>query len=258
MPNENFQNENFLNIFGKICFILMILLILKSMFQDIIFRIQYSFPSISTTTSNPIDTSKDPLQQNLIQRQIIKYQGDKDAYGLETFATYSISGMVVAKNTNFWFRDIDKSLFDDVALMDVGLAWGDWANENTIKKNAKFKSSKTLGSARMLETSALPSHTIAFDYMREHSSHTHLIPKDINVMSALLTLHKYENVKLDGYLVDVLLPKGYTAYTSDTRDDTDPTSRGIQILMDENSAGGGGSCEIMYVTQVQIGNNIYR
>lgn len=77
--------------------------------------------------------------------------------------------------------------------------------------------------------------------------HTHIIPATVNVMSAMLKIKKYDTVKLDGYLVDIYTDKGdVIAYTSLSRFDTNATSRGS------------GACEDMYVTQVQIGDKIYK
>ena len=66
-------------------------------------------------------------------------------------------------------------------------------------------------------------------------------------MSSLLTIKKNDIVKLDGYLVDIYTDAGeIVAKTSLSRFDNNATSRGY------------GACEDMYVTQVQIGNRIYR
>lgn len=142
-----------------------------------------------------------------------------------------------------------RSNFDDLFLMDIGIAWGEIATKEYVEQFLSFKSIKTLGGARQLETklknySSLP-HSV--DYISNHISHTHLTPATVNVMGALLKIKKYDVVKIDGYLVDIYTDKGETvALTSLSRDDNTATSRGY------------GSCEDLYVKQVQIGDKVYR
>lgn len=237
--------------FCKVCLILFILMVFNSILGDMLFRVKYSFPQISTTTEQKIDTSKDPIQINLTNAKYIKAYGEKNVYALQPQAEYSISGMVVTKNTNFWFRDVMRNKFDDICLMDLGIVWGDLANERKkLYKHWKFKSHKTLGQSRRLEWRSKPPYNDmpwTLGYVSYHISHTHLIPANRNVMAGLLSIKKNDIVKLDGYLVDIYTDKNeLVARTSMSRTDTDPTSRGS------------GACEDMYVRQVQIGNKIYK
>jgi conserved exported protein of unknown function len=239
------------NWFCKGCLILLILIIINSILGDILFRIKYSFPKIADTSQNIINTQNDPVQNNLADSNYIKAYGEKNIFALKPQAEYSITGMVVTKNTNFWFRDIMRSTFDDICLMDIGIVWGELAKDKQkLYKNWKFKSLKTLGESRRLEwrskvaTDAMP---WSLSYVSSHISHTHLIPANPNIMGALLRIKKNDIVKIDGYLVDIYTDKNeLVAKTSLSRTDTDPTSRGS------------GACEDMYVKQVQINNKIYR
>lgn len=251
-----FEFFDLINILGKICFAIVLVVILSSLMDDFLFRVKYCFPQPKQITNTVINTKLEPFQNYINPPITVKVKGGDNGkdYILTEIADYSISGMVVAKNTNFWLRGINRNDFDGVALMDVGLVWGNIADENTVKKNLIFKSKKTLGSSRILYTKLKNIYDLDFGYVTSHSSHTHLIPATMNVMSALLTIKKYQDVKLTGYLVDITYPNGKTVYTSDTRLDNNASSRGIQA---ENSAGGG-ACEIMYVKTVQIGNKIYR
>lgn len=238
------------NWFCKLCLIAVILIFINSILGDILFRIKYSFPKISGTTQEIIDTTKNPVQNNLNNAEYIKAYGEKGIYALLPQAEYSISGMVVTKNTNFWFRDIMRNKFDDICLMDLGIVWGDLANDRKkLYKNWKFKSHKTLGQSRRLEWRSRPPHNSpwALSYVSSHISHTHIIPANYNVMGGLLSIKKNDIVKLDGFLVDIYTDKSQLiARTSMSRTDIDPTSRGS------------GACEDMYVKQVQIGNKIYK
>lgn len=235
------------NWFGKISLIALILISFNSMLGDLLFRVKYSFPK-ATVIEQVIDISKEPVQINLQDAKYIKYRGEKDLYALKPQAEYSISALVVAKNSNFWFRDIMRSKFDDVALLDLGLVWGDLASDKKeLYSHIKFNSKKTLGQARMLYYRWDGTSPWGKDYITSHIAHTHMIPANPNVMGGLLQIKKNDVVKIDGYLVDIYTDKSeLVAYTSMSRSDTNASSRGS------------GACEDMYVTQVQIGNKIYR
>ena len=237
--------EDIWNWFCKVSFIAFILICLNSILGDAMFRLQYSFPKVTSTSAQQIDTFSEPIQIDLRNNDIITAKGDKNRFILRPQAKYTLSGLVLAKNTNFWFRDIMRSTFDDICLMDIGVAWGELAvDKNILYKHWKFKSYKSLGQSRRLEWRSKPPYdNTVWDlgYVSSHVSHTHLIPKNANVMGALLTIKKNDIVKLDGYLVDIYTDKNeLVARTSMSRHDRDSTSRGS------------GACEDMYVTQVQI------
>ena len=243
--------EKIWNWFCKFSLIAFILICINSMLGDMIFRIQYSFPQITETTDNIINVTNEPEQNMIKDKELVSVYGEKNKYVLDLQAEYSISGLVVAKNSNFWFRDIMRSTFDDVCLIDFGIVWGDLAtNKNRLYKHMKFKSHKTLGQARSLEWRTKPPYNEVpwdFDYMASHLAHTHMIPANSNIMGALLKVKKDDYVKLDGYLVDIYKDNGQiVAKTSLSRYDNNATSRGY------------GACEDMYVKSVQIGNKIYR
>ena len=71
--------------------------------------------------------------------------------------------------------------------------------------------------------------------MARSSANTHLVPADDSVLSRLLKVEKGAVVKLSGYLINARYSDGSTWRSSLTRDDT-----------------GGGSCELMWVTDVQV------
>lgn len=243
--------ENIWNWFCKFSLIVFILICINSILGDIIFRAQYSFPKITEVTDNIISVKNEPYQNDISQKEFIKVYGEKYKYLLEPQAEYSISGLVVAKNSNFWFRDIMRSTFDDVCLIDFGIVWGDLATDkNRLYKHMKFKSTKTLGQARSLNWRTKPPYNDVpwgTDYMSSHLAHTHMIPANANIMGALLKIKKNDYIKLDGYLVDIYKENGdIVAKTSLSRYDNNATSRGY------------GACEDMYVKSIQIGNKIYR
>lgn len=244
--------EKIWNLFCTLCFIVFVVIVINSLLGDILFRIKYSFPKISGISNELINTEHAPKQLNIKENKYIKTYGEKNIYALKLQAEYSISGLVVSRNTNFWFRDVMRSDFDDICLMDVGIVWGELAESpKKLHKHWKFSSKKTLGSGRQLSWHSKDSNhdnmPWSLSYVNSHISHTHLIPANPNVMGGLLSIKKNDIVNLRGYLVDIYTDKGETvALTSLSRYDKDTTSRGY------------GACEDMYVKQVQIGNKIYR
>lgn len=241
-----------LRILSYISLVIMILLIINSFMGDIVFRMTYLNPKIKATSNEVLNPHEFPVQIDIPsnKQEFIKVRTNKrKIYAVKKQAEYSVTGLVVAKNTNFFLRDVMRTPFDEVCLMDVGLVWGDIADKNYVKKHLRFKSSKTLGAARQLSVTTPDYQAMPYkwDYVSSHMGHTHIIPATVNVMSAMLKIKKYDTVKLDGYLVDIYTDKGdVIAYTSLSRFDTNATSRGS------------GACEDMYVTQVQIGNKIYK
>ena len=224
------------------------------MVGDLIFNAKYSFPNVSETTNTVIDPSIEPIQKILENQKFINASGEKDKYSLQLMANYSLSGMVVAKNDNFWFRDIMRNTFDDIALLDLGIVWGDLAyNKELLYEFINFKSKKTLGQARTLHYRWKAGVPWDAQYITSHVSHTHIIPANYNIMGGLLKIKKNDIVKIDGFLVDIYTVNNQiVARTSLSRTDNNATSRG------KNGRNAGGACEIMYVTSLQIGDKIYR
>lgn len=238
------------NLIGGVCFFTIVIIVICSLVTDLGLWFEYSFPKVTSTTSAPIDTFSEPIQKNLDKKEYVKVNGEKKKFVLNLQAEYTLAGVVVAKNTNFWFRDIMRNDFDDICLVDLGIVWGDLSKDpKLLHKHWKIKSKKTLGEARRLSwyTKDLRKSPWSLSYVSSHISHSHLIPATANVMRALSSVKTGDTVKLDGYLVDIYTDKTkLVAKTSLSRTDTDPTSRGS------------GACEVMYVKQVQIGNKIYR
>ena len=235
-----------------ICTIIMSLLLFNSLMGDLFFKLRHLNPKPTNTTQEILSVAEDPVQVMLTKDEAttISRRTDKNrVFNLLPQAKYSITGMLVAKNTNFFLRDVLHSDFDEICLIDFGLVWGEIASKKYVQNNLKFKSVKTLGFARQLEYRAKNFNTLphSWKYIKTHLSHTHLIPANSNVTKALMSVKKYQVVKLEGYLVDIYKENGDTvALTSLSRFDENSTSRGY------------GACEDMFVTSVQIGNKIYK
>ena len=77
-----------------------------------------------------------PVQKDIPEKEqeFIKVRTQKGKnYAIKTMADYSITGLVVATNTNFFLRDVMRTQFDEVCLMDIGLVWGDIADKKYVK-----------------------------------------------------------------------------------------------------------------------------
>lgn len=250
--------------------------------EPIIFNIKHAFPRVSAYTQEPINPYQEPIKKNIVSEltrlsntyvsapesydEIKQYLSEnqqiidkvnlshnseiievktveKSKVMLLPMAEYSISGRVVAMNHTFAFFRSD---FDNVALFDIGLVFGQISDKKFIKKYLKFNSQKIyLRGSRILFVDLKENPPIPMDYISSHFSHTHIIPASSNILSALLHMRKYELIKLDGLLVDVYTKNSHIR-TSLSNTDSNETSRG------------NGACEIMYVTQVQVGNRIYK
>lgn len=230
----------------------MILLIFHSMMGDVFFKLKHLNPKVSATTTEVLSALEEPIQINLKkdeQTSIRKKTDKRQVFELRPQAEYSLTGLVVAQNTNFFLRDVLRSDFDEICIMDFGIVWGEIATKKYVQDNLHFKSVKTLGFARQLQFKARNFYTLphSWNYIYTHVGHTHIIPASSNITKALMKVKKYDIVKLEGYLVDIYKENGkIIALTSLSRSDKDSTSRGY------------GACEDMYVTQIQFNGKIYR
>lgn len=249
--------------FNKIKNIVIVVVILFVICPDaFLYWVRFATPHFAKSkTSETINILQDPVQIDIPdgESEIIKYSSleNHKTYDLIPKAEYSISGMVLAKNFYFWGNYLPggRRPFQDVSLIDIGLAWRDFADKDVLKYystvSAKDKIERALWLTTKHKNGFIP---YSVDEIRNQYSHTHVIPKNASIMHALLYTHKYQKIKMEGYLVDVdlygdLYSKKYYAMTSLSRSDTNQSSRGY--------GRGGGACEIMYVERVQIGNKVY-
>ncbi len=235
-----------------IIFVILLLFLFRG---TIAYWVKFGIAIPSGYTKEIIDTSKDPIQINYSEREQEKkkftYHSliNKGTMEITPQAHYILSGKVIAYNHDFLF--ISK-FFDSAALYDLGASWGKLADKKLLKEYFKVYSHKIqLTGVRRLNWSWRSDIPYDEKYITSHLSHTHVIPANRNIMAAMLKLRMYQDVKLEGELVDmtshdVKNHKIYTYKTSLSRSDTDNSSRGF------------GSCETMYVTKVQIGNRIYK
>ena len=92
--------DDFLEWFGRISLIALILIAFNSMLGDILFRIKYSFPHVSEITEQTIDFSKEPVQTNLKNEKFIKYRGEKNNYVL-IYYSFDFNASIISTFLNF-------------------------------------------------------------------------------------------------------------------------------------------------------------
>jgi hypothetical protein len=117
----------------------------------------------------------------------------------------------------------------DLSPVDFALGWGPMSDAAVIDRLSISQS------GRWYHFRWEGSPPIEPSLMAKSSANTHLVPADDLVKKRLLNVSKGAVVKLSGYLINVRHSDGWTWRSSLSRDDT-----------------GGGSCELMWVTDVQV------
>lgn len=218
------------------------------------FKFGFAFPAYTAYEQIKIDN--DPIQTNYTDSQqaekTFMYTSLLNGHKIKIIpmAHYEMSCMPVAYNHDFLFID---AFFDSAALYDLGCAWGKMGNKEYYRNNFRSYSAKNeMNGSRVLWTEA--KHYIPqeeWEYARTHYSHTHIVPANKNIMGALLSIKTWQNVKLEGELIDMeyIDKSGRTHIykTSMSRTDREP-----------GGDRGHGSCETLYLTQIQIGNKVYK
>lgn len=239
----------------KICIIVFFILIF--LFRGWIgYWLKFGIAIPTKFDNTPINTNIDPIQKNYtIEEQknktfIYKSLINDKQIKLIPQAHYQLSGLTVAYNYNFVFK---QSFFDSAALYDLGSSWGKLGDRNFYDSYFSSYSAKTeITGSRVLWTEfKTRQRPVTIEYATSHWAHSHIIPANRNIMAALLKIKKWDNVQIEGELVDMEYtnPRGkiFEYYTSMSR--TDTGSSGDR---------GNGSCELVYVTSVKIGNVIYQ
>jgi hypothetical protein len=188
-------------------------------------------PEIKEKTSTLINVFSTPIQEPIKEIEpIILYSG-KYEFKIIPKAKYSISAEVVSASTyqNDWNSK--------VAPVDLALVWGTLANPDLIDM-IEFSQKNRWYFYRF--PSNFPKTK---NFIVEHSANTHMIPSNENLRLALKTIKKYDFIKAKGYLVRVeavIDGKSYWWNSSLSRKDS-----------------GNNSCELFYITNLQINKNIY-
>lgn len=228
-------------------------------FKDfVLFRLKFSVAVPYIYETSPIDTQNDPIQINypkpVQESRKFVYTSLINNHKITIIpqAYYKLSGLVVGHNHMFFFKS---DFFDSAALYDLGTTWGLMSDKKFYKKYFRCYSEKNeVTGARVLWThwkTDLSKIPLPQNYnVMAHTSHSHLVPANKNIMSALLKIRVWDKVEIEGELVDMEYMDKYghlqTYRTSTVRNDSAQGNRG------------NGSCETIYVTKVKIGRKVYK
>lgn len=163
----------------------------------------------------------DPVQSNLGAAESVLIKGDRGDVSLSLLAHYSIEAVVKSKN-----RQSDYAA--QISKYDLALAWGT-LNDPVIDSHISYGQS-----GRFYFYHWSPGITVSPDYIASHSANVHLIHSNSNVLRAIKGIDEDDHIRLEGFLVNANFKDGAWK-TSLTRNDT-----------------GNGSCEILYVTDVEV------
>jgi len=147
----------------------------------------------------------------------------RDGYVIEPLASYEVRARVLSIERYRMGREADLS------PLDFALGWGPMSDAAVIERLSISQSGRWYHFRWEGPPPIEPS------VMAKSSANTHLVPADGLVKDRLLNVRKGAVVRLSGYLINVRHSDGWTWRSSLSRDDT-----------------GGGSCELMWVTDVQV------
>lgn len=144
-------------------------------------------------------------------------------YQITPVASYQVRALVLSTERYRMGREADLS------PVDFALGWGPMSDPSVF---SHLEISQGQRWYRYRWSGAPP---IEPSQIVRHSANTHLIPADEQVRRQLLAVQRGQVVTLKGSLVNVDHPDGWRWRTSTTREDS-----------------GGGSCELMWVTEVVV------
>ncbi|MBN2620794.1 hypothetical protein JXB22_06855 [candidate division WOR-3 bacterium] len=178
-----------------------------------------------------IDVSADPHQLMIATDTSVVIKVKNGEFTVSLVAEYRLSGIVVCKQrfTGGWAAEI--------APYDLTFSWGK-ITEDYVRKHISFSHS-----GRWYHYRYSGDCPVSNQYIIEHTSNNHIVPANENIRKAIGSVKKNRAVMLWGYLVDVRGTYKNDPYwwtTSRTRTDTSAHS-----------------CEVFYVTGVQIGYDVF-
>lgn len=189
-------------------------------------------PTVTSLMNDPIDTSQDPLQENIVDDQSFVKTTKKGEFTIKPVADYRIAARVVS--TKSYSRGWESSL----SPLDLALAWGDLANP----ESDDYISYSQRGRWYYYRySSACPYDN---NYIINHSCNNHIIPATENLRMAIKTIDTGDLIVIEGCLVNIngeMDGRKRWWNTSTTRSDS-----------------GDHSCEIIFVEKIRINDKVYQ
>lgn len=167
--------------------------------------------------------SNGPVANQPVQESIEAPAMQKDGYEIQPVARYEIRAKVLSTER---YRIGDGA---DISPVDFVLGWGPMSDNAVTEKLNITQGSRWYHYSWDKDPPIDPSLII------RNSANTHLVPADEAIKDILLRVRAGDIVKLKGYLVNIKRKDGWSWRSSLTREDS-----------------GGGSCELMWVNEVEI------
>jgi len=191
-----------------------------------------AFPEIplavlSHENVSPPDPLAEPVQETGRGREPWTENRRWYEYTLTPRASYDVSARV-ANTERYW-----QGPAGALAPWDFVLTWGEVTREPYLSKVSYVQT------GRFYNWSTSDSE-LDLAYIVSHSANTHLIPGSPRIASVLRRIRRGDVIRLEGDLVDVAGPGGFTWKTSLARTDA-----------------GEGGCELMIVRAATVGSRRY-
>jgi hypothetical protein len=177
---------------------------------------------------------QDPLQEPSPPKETFFKKIKNGNVTITPVATYRIAGEVMSK------RKYTRGWGAEIAPFDLALVWGMLTYPHVQKQLVISHDSTRMAYFRMKGDDP----PVEMEYAMSHGSNNHIIPATANIYEAVDRQVKiHDKIILEGYLVNAegrSAEQQISLQTSLSRTDT-----------------GRGACEIIYVTRLQVGNNVY-
>lgn len=192
----------------------------------------FTTPVVSDKDPSAVVTDTKPLQSSLLKPQNYELDFGNLKVTLQVVARYKISAKLLAKK-----RYVD-GWAGKLVPYDLVLGWKQAAIQNNVE-NLPISQS-----VRWYQYMVSPASNMTSAYIATHTSNNHIIPATKNIQKAIRSLKVYDELTLEGYLVDMtghFKANRINWFTSTSRDDTGSTAG-----------------ELFYVTSVKVGDKVYK
>jgi len=188
-------------------------------------------PTPSSKPPATINIKTGPYQEGLSATETYKKEISGYTYIMTPLASYELHGRVAHKKKYRWDW---KAL---IAPFDLAIIWGGLTDE-ACRKGISYSQS-----SRWYYFKYKAGFPYGESYILNCSSNSHIVPANDNLYRALYRVREGDEVILKGELIKIDVTKGNAVYwwhSSLSRTDL-----------------GNGSCEVLYLKQLQIGEQVY-
>jgi hypothetical protein len=186
-----------------------------------------SRPTASAGAGEPFHWQSEP-RQSATERQPFTVPSRRGRVTLVPRAAYDLGAVVLSRER----YHLDASAF--LSPLDLAVAWGEAAEAGVRERFSIYQGGRFF-------TWSTRDASLDLGRLAGQMANVHVIPATPNVRRALLGIGREDVVRLSGLLVDAEAPDGFRWATSLSRSDD-----------------GAGSCELLFVEEVQVDSRVYR